>query len=260
MTIVPEHNKRLFEICEPIFLGVCEAHRLAQAGIALNCERVRDDFLDRLADCENGALRVIGESLWKQRVEPALRCFVDSMVENGAASIAQEWRKARLASEEPHKITAGDSAFFTSYLIPSLEAAEKLKLNPAMRGRGLGRKAEAEPDISDELSQELEVYYACLRLGFIGSYAKREGDLAMLTSRLGKFVPLISARTANNKVTEQAYKSTLTDTLTVAVKPSVWGLALLTIMFVLFFFAFVGWKYHRATGDLVGAVNSITNP
>jgi type IV/VI secretion system ImpK/VasF family protein len=230
------HQRTLIEICEPLFLTLCEERRLARSGLAPNYDQTRNNLRDRLRECGKEAVENDLRMAWKQ-AEPALRCFLDDMLESLGGEWPREWEKRRLAEEDPFDIRAGREAFFATYLEPALEAAQTRR--------------------TDEGIQVLEVLYACLLFGFVGSYQTNPTGLAELKARILVHVQGRFGQPARQKLTPQAYEHTLDDKLDIETKPAMWGLGALTALFVLVFFLFGGWRYANATKELNADVNKI---
>ena len=227
----------LLQVCDPLLVGVCELNRMAKAGILLTLDQVRADMLLRFRDCSSQAAAEGLTRGWS-KVEPAMRCFVDSMVENlPIAELKKTWGDHRLADEEPFGIAAGESAFYNDFLLPHLDELQRLR--------------------TPELIQIAEVYYACLQLGFEGSYRNKPQQLAQLKSTLAGYLRDLFLATAHDKITPDAYEHTIVKAIDVDSKPAFWGLAILTILFVVTFFVFVGLLYNGATKQLHQSVETI---
>lgn len=227
---------RLLDLCEPLFLRVCETTRLAKGGALLNFAQAQADFKKTLAACRQEAVNEGMRAAW-EHIEPPLRCFVDSMIENGAPDLTSDWANARLAAEAPYLISAGETAFFATYLTPDLSA-----------GRD-GR--------TDQNEQYLEVYYACLQLGFTGMYRRNPQQLAGIKVQVEQGVPTLLNRTARAKITPQAYEHTIVKRLDLDTRPAFWGVLVLTVFFLVVFFWFVGWNFNQSTKKLDAAVSAI---
>jgi len=231
-----ESQKTLLQSCEPLLVGVCEWNRLARAGVILTVDQVRADLRSRFKECGELAAEA-GLSRGWASVQPALLCFADSMVENlPVTSLSKEWAKHRLA-DEAHGIATGESAFFSSFLLPHLAELGRLK--------------------TPELVQTTEVYYACLQLGFLGSYGNKPAELARLKSSMAIYLGNLHGRTSRDKITPDAYEHTIKKAIDVDTKPAFWGLTLLTLVFAVAFFGYVGFLYNGATKSLHQSVNTI---
>jgi len=227
---------RLLDLCEPLFMAVCEVRRLAKAGIGLDFTQARADMRRVLKESSQKCLQEGFRGEW-QMVEPALRCFADSLVENLGGEDATEWARNRLAAEDPFGIPDPESAFFSDYLLPALERTKRSK--------------------HDKDVQVLEVYYACLQLGFLGSYYNRPSELAQMKTSMAGFLPNFFARTARDKITPSTYDHTIRRRLEFDTKPAIWGLVSLTVLFLIVFSCFVRWSYHQATQSLNKSVGDI---
>lgn len=232
----PQREIRLLDLCEPFFMRVCETTGLAKGGAVLSFSEVQDDLKRTLAGCKQQAMREGLRAGW-EHIEPPLRCFVDSMIENGAPKLAGEWQQARLAAERPFLIGAGESAFYQTYLNPDLMAARA--------------------EHTDIQEQYLEVYYACLLLGFVGMHKRNPSQWQQVKDDLARAAPTLLSQTQLTRITPKTYESTIVKPLELDTRPAFWGVSVLTVLFLILFFWFVGWNFNHSTQLLDAAVSTI---
>lgn len=225
---------RLVDLCEPIFSVVCDINRLGRNGIKKNIDAVNIEVTSAFEKVAEAAARLNRlEHQWKE-VEPALCCFVDSMIENSGLSEAKEWRVHRLA-EARFKILTGEDAFFDDYLDKELET----------------------PTADAEAVERLEVYFACLYLGFEGKYYGVPDKLQRVQAKVAGRVKGLLGTGLATPITPDAYKNLNETKLNLDSAPAIWGAAILSIFFVILFFLGTTYMYRQAMSDLDKAVESI---
>ena len=189
----PAVARPLLEHLQPMFLYVCEQHRLAKDGAdtATAYQTVKQTVLEKIAAVDQAAKSdpVLRQHLDKLR-EPIfwyLDCTFGSP--DNAFPFRQKWNDQRLADYGEDGNLSGDDAFFD-------------ELNK-----------ELENDPRDESSNErLAFYYTALGLGFTGRYFKRNPDhrkelksyMQRLYPRVGKYVDT----DASGKITPESYRFT----------------------------------------------------
>lgn len=227
-------STRLVDLCEPIFAVVCDINRLGRNNVHRNIEAVRNEVLRAFDAVERATGRTnLQERQWKA-VEPALCCFVDSMIENSSLPEARDWRMHRLA-EARHKILTGEDAFFDDYLDPDLQTAEN----------------------DPEAQERLEVYFACLYLGFEGKHAGSPDRLQRVQAKVaGRLRQLLSGPTGG-LLTPSAYQHLNETKLNLDSAPAMWGALILSGFFILVFFLGTTFLYRSAVSQLSTAVETI---
>ncbi len=227
---------RLVDLCEPIFTTVCDLNRLGRAGARRAVEAVRNDVEAAFTEVGRAAARSNQmERQWKE-VEPALCCFVDSMIENSSLSSAKEWRELRLA-ESRFKILTGDDAFFDDFLDRELEDGTA---NP-------------------EVVERLEVYFACLYLGFEGKYFGMPDQLQRVQAKVAGRVKQLLVAGRQGRVTPEAYEHLNETRLNLDSAPAMWGAGILSIFFLILFFVGTAFMYRQAMSGLTSAVTAINS-
>src|SRR5688572_1286096 len=136
----------LLELTQPLFQYVCMLNLIARnpGGEDLAMQALLPAILQIFVDMAEQAVERDRHATQYRRMEMPLIFFVDSMIAESQLSLAPAWHKNRLAYERNE--LAGDEKFF-DFLDETL--AEK----------------------GSEADERLEVYYACLGLGFQGWYA-----------------------------------------------------------------------------------------
>lgn len=141
----------LLELCEPVFLKVCELNRMARLGVVQDYLEARSELevlLDEIQQRSSSDARLAAQA---KKLELPLTFFVDSMIASSRLPFAVNWNENRLAKER-HNRLAGNDCFF-DLLQETLE------------------------DASDEASERLAVFYACLGLGFVGGMVGQPWEL-----------------------------------------------------------------------------------
>lgn len=189
----PTAKRPLLEHLQPLFLYVCEQHRLAKDGgkTAVSYESVKQAVLDKVEAIDQAA-----------RHDPVLRQHLDKLKEpilwyldctfgspDNAFAFRQKWNDQRLADYGEDGNLSGDDAFFD-------------ELNK-----------ELENDPKDESANErLAFYYTALGLGFTGRYFKRNEDHRReLKSYMQRLYPRVARYVdtdASGKVTPECYRFT----------------------------------------------------
>lgn len=136
----------LLELTEPLFQYVCMLNRIARnpGGEDLSMEALRPAIVRIFADMAEQAEERERLGSQYRRMEMPLIFFVDSMISESQLSLAPLWNKNRMAYERNE--LAGDEKFFDL-------------LDETLAEKG------------GDADERLEVYYACLGLGFQGWYA-----------------------------------------------------------------------------------------
>ncbi len=190
----PAVKKPLLEHLEPLFLYVCQQHRIAReskGGEGSAFEVVRAEVKRKLEGIENAARfdPILRQHLDKLR-DP-IHWYVDSTFgspDNGFA-FRQKWNDQRLGEYGEDGNLSGDDAFF--------DELDK----------------ELENDPRDESSNErLGFYHVAIGLGFTGCWFKRTADHRdKLKALMQKIYPRVSRYVdadASGRVTPEAYRFT----------------------------------------------------
>lgn len=220
---------RLYDLCEPLFRYVCAVNRSARAGQQPQMEQVRGKVKEILAEIESQASsdHLMAEQF--RKVKLPLIYFVDSLIVQSDLDFATRWDQERLAYA--YDKLAGDEEFFT-------------------------RLDETLEDQSDEATERLMIYYACLGLGFTGMYEGREQQIDSRMARVAGRVKQHIDMDPESQICPGAYKVDERD-LTEAP-----GQKVTTILFFLFGLLFVfavGYYvvYQTAVHDLVESLDTI---
>ena len=232
----PTTATRLVDLCEPIFAVVCDINRLGRNGVHKNIEAVNNEVTSVFEKVSKAAARSNQhERQWKE-VEPALCCFVDSMIENSNLPEAKEWREHRFA-EARFKILTGEDAFFDEFLDRDLEA----------------------PTADAETAERLEVYFACLYLGFEGKHYGVPDKLQKVQAKVAGRVKRLLGTGLEARITPAAYENLNETKLNLDSAPAMWGAAILSVFFVILFFFGTTYMYRQAMSDLTTSVQSIND-
>jgi type IV/VI secretion system ImpK/VasF family protein len=155
----------LLELTEPLFQYICMLNRIARnpGGENVSLEALRPIIVGMLDNMKEQAEPDARLATQYKKMEMPLIFFVDSMLAESKLSLASQWHKNRMAYERNE--LAGDEKFF-DFLDETL--AEK----------------------GSEADERLEVYYACLGLGFQGWYAGQpeylRKKMAEVSQRIGR--------------------------------------------------------------------------
>lgn len=232
-TAPPTAKRPLLEHLEPMFLYVCEQHRLAKEGgkTTTSFETVKQTVLGKLATVDQAA-----------KHDPVLRQHMDKLKEpifwyldgtfgspDNAFPFRQKWNDQRLADYGEDGNLSGDDAFFDE----------------------LGKELENNPD--DESSNErLAFYYTAMGLGFTGRFFKRSQEHRKeLKSFMQRLYPRISKyldADASGKITPESYRFTdKRDFVTPSRdKPMIFFAAFLLLMGSLIF-GYIYWYTEKTT-------------
>ncbi|MEI6605102.1 MAG: DotU family type IV/VI secretion system protein [Verrucomicrobiota bacterium] len=243
MPAAPPATKRpLLEHLQPLFLYVCEQHRLAKEakGGTVSFDTVKQTVLAKLAAVDNSA-----------KQDPTLRQHLDKLKEpifwyldctfgspDNAFAFRQKWNDQRLADYGDDGNLSGDDAFFDE----------------------LGKELANDP--RDESSNErLAFYYTALGLGFTGRYFKRNAEhrkeLQSYMQRLYPRVAKYMDADASGKITPETYRYTDKRDFVAPSrdKPMIFFAAFLLLLGSLLF-GYIYW-YMENTKDLREAVGRL---
>jgi type IV/VI secretion system ImpK/VasF family protein len=240
-------EKRIVQVCEDIFLYLCDLNRLRREGIPANSSAVKFEVVyhrvkSLLTECQEKAEATNNLQEQWNKIERPLCCFLDSMIEEilgardheDALPALTDWIGARLA-EEKFAIVNGENAFFNF-----------LQADLALRGNDMDAR------------ERLEFYYACLGLGFSGQFRGNPDGLNACKQEVAARVQhLLNTGTDDRLVTPSAYKHNVTDNLNFEPAPVIWGVALVTAVVIVFFFVATSWLYKSAVSDLNIAIKDI---
>lgn len=178
----------LLELTEPFFQYVCMLNRIARnpGGEDLTMEALRPAILtifEQMRSEAEGDARLASQY---KRMELPLIFFVDSMIAESKLTMAPLWHKNRLAYERNE--LAGDEKFFDL-------------LDETLNEKG------------SEADERLEVYYACLGLGFQGWYAGQPEYLRKKMLDISKRIGRVIDPDQRARITPEAYAHTDTRNL-----------------------------------------------
>ena len=241
-------DPRILDVCEPIFLYICELSRLRREGVpgesaAFRFAGVRRRVEGLLASCQEvaGASNRLQDQ-WNV-IEKPLCCFLDAMIEeilgsrNGEDPLAcaTEWANQRLADIK-FSIVTGDDAFF--------EFMEE----------ELSRR-----DTDGDARERLEFYHACMALGFTGKFRDDPEGLDNCRQRVAGRIQHLLKKGPNEQYTPLAYDNVNAARLNLEPQPVLWGVAILTFTVVAFFFIATAWLYRDSSRNLETAIKGITD-
>jgi type VI protein secretion system component VasF len=189
----PARKKPLAEHLEPLFLYVCQQHRIVreQPQAAIPMDPVRSEIRSRIEAIDAAA-----------RFDPVLRQHFEKLKEpiywyvdstfgspNNGFPFRQKWNENRMGEYGAGGNLSGDDAFFD-------ELEKELQSSP-----------------SDEVANErLVFYYLAIGLGFTGRYFKRSPEhRAELRGLMDKIYPRITRyldTDASGRITPESYRFT----------------------------------------------------
>jgi type IV/VI secretion system ImpK/VasF family protein len=192
-SVPPTVKRPLLEHLKPLFLYVCEQHRLAKepGASAASYETVRQTVAAKIEAIDHAA-----------RHDPVLRQHLEHLKEpvfwyldytfgspDNSFAFRQLWNDNRLADYGPDGNLAGDEAFFD-------ELEKDLRTDP-----------------KDETANErLAFYYTAMGLGFTGCYFKKNDDhRGKLRDYMQRLYPRVARYVdtdASGKVTPECYRHT----------------------------------------------------
>lgn len=189
----------LLELTEPLFQYVCMLNRIANSpgGENLTFEGLRPAIVQTFESMKAQAEPDQPLASQYRKMELPLIFFVDSMIAESKLTLAPQWHKNRLAYERNE--LAGDEKFF-DFLDETL--AEK----------------------GAEADERLEVYYACLGLGFQGWYAGQPEFLRKKMQEVSQRISRVLDKDQTAHICPEAY--TVTDSRNLIERP---GMKMLTI-------------------------------
>lgn len=189
----PTRRRPLLEHLEPLFLFICQQHRIAREskGGTMSIDAVREGIRRRIDDIETAARQ---DPLLRQhldKLKDPIFWYVDSTFGSpeNAFPFRQQWNDARMGVYTGDGNLAGDDAFFD-------ELDKELQMNPA-----------------DEAANErLAFYYTAIGLGFTGRYFKRSPEhRAALKALMDRIYPRITRyldTDGSGKITPESYRFT----------------------------------------------------
>ena len=222
----PSKKVSLLEAVEPIFLFICQQHRIVRDGKDLSFDTVRSETTRLLGSIEDGARRDPVLQQQFDRIRDPLYWYVDYWFGSSGefATLRAPWNNDRLGEypDDEDGSLAGDEAFYDK-----LEATLKA-------------------DSQDEAANErLAFYYTALGIGFTGLYFKAIPEHhAKLRDYMGRLYPRVRKYIDGNpssKVTPEAY--TFTDKRDFVAPARDRPLILLAAILCLLLTIFIGYFY-----------------
>ena len=198
---------RLSEVAEPIFQYVCRLNRSARLGVDMEPTAVRADLEELLGNAERAAATDPRLADQWSRVELPVIYFIDFMIKESRLAFAADFRE--LAYDRDKQ--AGDQDFF-------------ILLDETLA------------DSSEPATERLEVFFACMGLGFTGMYKLKPNDLKMRMQKVAARLRSRMDTEPNQRIVPEAYENVDT---TVYTQPAGRGLLGLGIAVAVVAFAVV---------------------
>jgi type VI protein secretion system component VasF len=190
----PGKKITLLEAIEPIFLFICQQHRVAKEGRALSFDNVRNEVNRLMGNIEDRARRDPLLQQQFERIRDPLCWYVDYWFGSSGEfpTLRDPWNSNRLGEypdDEDGGSLAGDEAFYD-------------KLEEALKA-----------DSADEAANErLAFYYTAIGIGFTGLYFKAIPEHQQkLRDYMGRLYPRVRKfidANPSSKVTPEAYNFT----------------------------------------------------
>jgi type VI secretion system protein ImpK len=222
----------LLELCEPLFLKVCELNRMARLGQSQDYLEARSDLKVLFEDLSQRASPDSKLAAQLKKLELPLTFFVDSMIATSKLKYADEWHQNRLAKEKYNEL-AGDDRFF--------DLLEETLNDP-----------------SDEASERLAIFYTCLGLGFVGACVGQADQLKGYMSKIAPRIRHLVDVDRKARLCPDAYKA---DTR-ILTEPPGGRMVLVAIIFVFLIVSvlviYCG-LYVKATDDLKSQITKIVS-
>jgi type IV/VI secretion system ImpK/VasF family protein len=221
----------LIELCEPLFLKICELNRMARLGQSQEYLEVRTEIKELLDDIQRKASSEVKLAAQAEKLKQPLTFFADSMIASSKLKFAGEWHQNRLAKER-YNVLNGDSEFFRLL-------------------------QETNNDPSDEASERLAVFHICLGLGFVGALVVQPAKLKDYMNQIFPRIKHLMDLDPHARLCPDAYK--FTDTRPLDRLPTH------QVMLVLVLFIFLSLSslvlyigmYMTATQEMDGAIKTI---
>jgi len=158
----------LTDLYEPLFQYICMLNRISRKGDLENVEfqALRTTISGMLESIRRNAQSDPILSMHARKLDEPITFFVDSMLSESKLKCAPEWHRNRLAYANDE--LAGDEKFF-DFLDATLE------------------------DPSPEATAQLQIYFICLGLGFMGWFASQPERLRQYLEQIGKRIGLVDA-------------------------------------------------------------------
>src|SRR5580692_5586242 len=171
----------LLELTEPLFQYICMLNRIARnpGGENLSIDALRPMIVQMFAEMKEGTESDPRLASQYKKMEMPLIFFVDSMLAESKLSLAPQWHKNRMAYER--KELAGDEKFFDL-------------LDETLAEKG------------SEADERLEVYYACLGLGFQGWYAGQPEYLRKKMHEISLRIGRVLDQDQRSRICPEAYQ------------------------------------------------------
>lgn len=219
------------QLCEPLFQYLCRLNRSSRKGAPCDLETVKGQVKALFASMKTTAAADYKLNEQYEKVEIALKFFVDSILADSRMSIAGAWHKSRLAYE--WKELAGDEKFWDL-----LE--ETLK----------------EP--TEQATERLVIFYTCIGLGFSGWYTGKPDHLkrkmAQISERIRGFVNIDD----KNRICPEAYDHTDQRNLIEPPARKLIGIIIAVVGLAVVLFITNMVLYRQASRDLAKALKIIT--
>lgn len=243
----PSERSNPDQLFDELFEYLCGLHRLAAKRVTLDPGLIRAEVDARLGEAAARARRMGTEieAEWR-RLDRAIRCFIDDMVESIPDSKLESAWVAKHRFATGAGIGAGNVAFVQEIV------------------SFLGEVEDFPPGDLDLIHKwRARFFYRCLLLAFQTELPADPGDpveerpsarrssTADLRARL---VRLIGGAEPTAKVTPEAYANAQTQKLHLNSAPAMWAMAIIVVLFGISFFVVSGWMYRRASDRLVEAV------
>ena len=220
----------LTQICEPLFQYLCRINRSGRRGAACELESVRNQIKSLFASMKATAAADYKLNEQYEKIEIALKFFVDSIISESRLNIAAAWHKSRLAYE--WKELAGDEKFFDL-----LE--ETLK------------------DPTESATERLVIFYTCMGLGFTGWYSAKPDHLKKKMAQIFERIRDQIKVDDKTRICPEAYDHTDTRNLIEPPARKLIGIVIAVAGLAIVLFVMNAYLYRQASYDLTKAFRTI---
>jgi type VI protein secretion system component VasF len=185
---------RLTEVCWPVFDFMINFGRHAKFGTVPAPDQVRFEALAALRDAEDIARRdPVSERIWEDRLKAMMIYLIDYKMLNNDWPGRDFWFDHRFETDVEilnHVEALGGEAFFKD--------CDEMQKEYELAERRDRRDKQ-------ELAEQLNLYFICIRLGFMGQYHDRPQELADYTRRLFTRLPAYGT-TRGKEMFPEAYR------------------------------------------------------
>jgi len=219
----------LLEVCEPLLQYVCLLNRSARLGVTVELSKVRDDIRELFSKLRRRAAEAGLENEYEQ-VRLPLIYFVDFMIKESSLNIAKDWQEIQ---HEEDKF-AGDEDFW-----------ELLDETLSEQGKSA--------------TERLEVFYACIGLGFTGFLMGQPEMLRQYMQRISVRIRDRIDADEKAKICPEAYEHVNDADLTPQLGRRIAGIGIALVVLVVVLLVGNVYLYRSSTHELSQSLTGLAN-